>query len=353
MPRVVNFLATHEPFASVVKWTGGIAPERTMPAFATQTFRKWFENRTERRTEPDFLAFRERPENASDLRHEHVPRFRSDTYVDDETRHRLNPHAKFEPFSQGRVLLWPDTFNNYLMTGAAKAAVEVLERAGYVVEIPPRPLCCGRPLFDFGMLDRAKRLYRQTLETLRPYLIEGLPIVGLEPSCVASFRDEMPAMLADLDAKRLSKQVFLLSEFLERQKFAPPKLRRKAVVHGHCHHKAVMHMDAEVSLLRKLELDYDLLDSGCCGMAGSFGFEKDKYDVSVKCGERVLLPAVRAAAPDTLIVANGFSCRQQIEQLTDRKPMHLAEVLLLAFEEGEVESPDQERSRVPEAAAKS
>jgi Fe-S oxidoreductase len=154
---------------------------------------------------------------------------------------------------------------------------------------------------------------------------------------VAVFRDELGGMLPrDEDAKRLRAQTFLLSEFLER--YAPdlrlPTLRRKALVHGHCHHKAIMKMDAEVAVLKKLGLDAELLDSGCCGMAGSFGFERDHYDVSIRAGERVLLPAVRSASPDTLIIADGFSCREQIEQTTDRHALHLAQVLRMALGDG-------------------
>jgi Fe-S oxidoreductase len=188
------------------------------------------------------------------------------------------------------------------------------------------------------MLSEAKKLWRQTLAALEHEINAGTPVVGLEPSCVAAFRDELKNLFPGEGlAGRLSRQTYLLSEFLEQEGYQPPILRRKALVHGHCHHKAIMHMDAEVAILKKLELDYELLDSGCCGMAGAFGFEKKHYDVSIACGERVLLPAVRNAPDDTLIIANGFSCSQQIEQCTGRKVQHLAEVLKLAL--------DLERSR--------
>jgi Fe-S oxidoreductase len=233
------------------------------------------------------------------------------------------------------VLLWPDTFSNFLMTGAARAAVEVLEHAGYTVEIPARPLCCGRPLYDWGMLATAKRVWQRTLDGLRPYIRAGVPIVGLEPSCVAAFRDELVGLLPkDQDAQRLAKQTFMLGEFLDREGYSPPRLHRRALVQGHCHHKAVIGMEGDTRMLDKLGLDYQLLDSGCCGMAGSFGFEADHYDISIAAGERLLLPAVRAADADTLIVADGFSCREQILQTTSRQPMHLAEVLQLALREG-------------------
>ncbi len=150
------------------------------------------------------------------------------------------------------------------------AAVDVLEAAGYAVEIPPRPLCCGRPLYDFGMLDTAERLWRQTLQTLRPWVRAGVPIVGLEPSCVAAFRDELVNLFPhDEDAARLSDQTLLLSEFLERQRYEPPPLPVRALVHGHCHHKTVLGMDAELALLKRMHVETETIDSGCCGMAGS------------------------------------------------------------------------------------
>lgn len=234
------------------------------------------------------------------------------------------------------MILWPDTFNNYFHPGTAQAAVEVLEAAGWQVIMPQSWLCCGRPLYDYGMLDRAKRLLRRTLTVLRPHIADGVPMVVLEPSCAAVFRDELMALLPhDEDAKRLQQQTFLLSEFLEQQAkdYELLKLPCKALVHGHCHHKAVMGLDAEERVLSKLGLDREVLDSGCCGMAGSFGFERgERYEVSIKSGERVLLPAVRRAPKDTLIIADGYSCREQIAQTTNRRAEHLAEVLRMAIQ---------------------
>jgi Fe-S oxidoreductase len=211
----------------------------------------------------------------------------------------------------------------------------VLEAAGYRVLIPRRWLCCGRPLYDYGMLDRAKGLLRRIMTELRAPIADGLPIVVLEPSCAAVFRDELVNLFPhDGDAKRLHQQTFLLSEFLERQAdgFKWPKWPHKALVHGHCHHKAVMGMESEEALLSDLGLDFAVLDSGCCGMAGSFGFEAgEHYDVSVKAGERMLLPAVRGASKDTVIIADGFSCREQIAQMTDRRALHLAQVIDMAL----------------------
>jgi Fe-S oxidoreductase len=188
------------------------------------------------------------------------------------------------------------------------------------------------------MLELAKQLLRQILHTLEPEIIAGTPIVGLEPSCVAVFRDELTNLFPhDENAKRLQKQTFVLSEFLERQQWPGPTspLPRKAVVHMHCHHKAIMRTAPEEAVLGKLGLDYTVLDCGCCGMAGAFGFEKEHYDVSIKSGERVLLPAVRSASRDTLIIADGFSCREQIAQTTDRRALHLAQVIQLAMQQDE------------------
>jgi Fe-S oxidoreductase len=186
------------------------------------------------------------------------------------------------------------------------------------------------------MLGPAKRLLRQLLDTLRPEIEAGVPIIGLEPSCVAVFRDEMTNLFPDdEDAKRLRDRTFLISEFFETMLdgYQPPQLKRKAIVHGHCHQKAIMGMEHDKSIFAKLGLDYRLLDSGCCGMAGSFGFEAGHYDISLDVGELVLLPEVRNASKETLIIADGFSCREQIRQTTDREALHTAQVLQLALEQ--------------------
>jgi FAD/FMN-containing dehydrogenase/Fe-S oxidoreductase len=286
MPTVVNFVMHAPVVSNLVKVMGGISQERSIPTFATQTFKEWFQQRA--------------------VHNEGMP----------------------------QVLLWPDTFNNYFHPETAIAAVEVLEAAGYQVIIPQQSLCCGRPLYDYGFLDQAERLLLQVLDTLRPQIEAGVPVVGLEPSCVSVFRDELKNILPNnKDGQRLTQQSFLLSEFLEQKvkNYQPPKLQGKAVVHGHCHHKAVMKMTDEQKILSKLGLDFNVLDSGCCGMAGAFGFEKDHYDVSIKAGERVLLPAVRKADQETMIIADGFSCREQIEQTTHRKALHLAQVLQMSL----------------------
>jgi FAD/FMN-containing dehydrogenase/Fe-S oxidoreductase len=232
------------------------------------------------------------------------------------------------------VLLWPDTFNNYFLPVTAIAAADVLEAAGFQVIVPRANLCCGRPLYDFGMLDRAEALLLRILDELSPEIEAGVPVVGLEPSCVAVFRDELINLFPhDQRAQALARQTYLLSEFLEAhaRDFQIPRFERTALLHGHCHHKSIQKMTAEESILRRLGVDFRQPAPGCCGMAGSFGFERDKYDVSMAIGELELLPAVRNAPADCLIIADGFSCREQIAQGTDRQALHLAEVLQMAL----------------------
>jgi Fe-S oxidoreductase len=262
----------------------GIAKERKMPKYARKTFRQLFREST---SEPN-----------------------------------------------RRVVLWPDTFNNHFHPDTALAAVEVLEAAGYHVTIPRKRLCCGRPLYDWGFLKIAKKLLREILDTLAPEIDEGVAIVGLEPSCVSVFRDELVNLFPnDVRAKKLSKLAMTLSEFIEREgdRFKLPHLEGKALVQAHCHHAAILAFPQEEKVLKAVGLDVHRPDSGCCGMAGAFGFEEKNYEVSTRLGERVLIPEVRAAAPETLIVADGFSCREQIHQMTGRETLHLAQVLRKAM----------------------
>ena len=291
VPGLVN-LATQLPFLrDIAKRAAGMPHQRTIPAFAPQTFRAWFKSRMAERRPP------------------------------------ANPEAP-------TVMLWPDTFNNYFLPDTAKAAVEVLEAAGFRVAMPESILCCGRPLYDFGMLDRAKRLLLKILDTLATEIEAGIPIVVLEPSCAAVFRDELINLFPqDERAHKLSRQTFLLSEFLEKKAadFELPNLPAKALIHGHCHHKSLMKMTDEESVLRRMGIDWSAPAPGCCGMAGSFGFDEEKYDVSMAIGELELLPAVRQAPADSLIIADGFSCREQIAQCTDRHALHLAEVIATAI----------------------
>jgi Fe-S oxidoreductase/FAD/FMN-containing dehydrogenase len=228
------------------------------------------------------------------------------------------------------VFLWADTFNNYMHPGTMQAADEVLRSAGFRVTLPSRHLCCGRPLYDFGMLDTAKRYLERVLDALAPQLEAGTPIVVLEPSCATVFKDELLNLMPnDARAKALSDQTFLLSEFLVRfaPDYTPPKIEGKIVVQAHCHHRSMMTMKDEMTVLRATGASVELLDSGCCGMAGPFGFEKEKFAVSQTLAERVLLLAVRAQGATATIVSDGFSCREQIAQNSKARGVHLAELL--------------------------
>ena len=291
-PKLANLLMKAPGVTGVVKKLLHLAPQRDMPVLATQSFAKW-------------------------ARSAQVP-----------------PPGRHGTAGTREVILWPDTFNNYFHPSTSRAAFEVLQATGARVTVPRERLCCGRPLYDFGMLDRAKAYLQRVMDSLAPQIDAGVPIVVLEPSCASVFRDELRNLFpTDARADRLRKQTFLLSEFLERQApgFQPPHLERRVLLHGHCHHKALMKMTDEESLLKKMGAQVTAPDAGCCGMAGPFGFDAGKYDVSMAIGERVLLPAVRQAPSDTLIVSDGFSCREQIVQATGRRTLHLAEVVQLAL----------------------
>ncbi len=283
-PGVVNFFTQTAPFSTLAKALAGVHPKRRIPRFAAETFRAGFAKR------------------------------------------------KAKANAGRRVILWPDTFNDNFHPATAHAAADVLEAAGYDVALPAKRLCCGRPLYEFGMLDLARDYFRDIMATLDEDIAEGTPIVVLEPACASTFRDELPDLFfRDEVARRLSTQVVLLDELLVRDGWQPPRLERRAIVHGHCHQQAVLGMDAHREILERAGVACDIPDAGCCGMAGSFGFEKEKYDVSMACAERVLLPILRGAAEDTLVIANGFSCREQVEQATGNLPLHLAEVLAMAL----------------------
>ena len=292
-PGLANFMLQREPFASLGKLVAGVARERTPPRFAPVTFTRWFKARTEQRLAAGGTQ---------------------------------------------RVILWPDTFNDHFHPDVAVAATEALEAAGCQVLLPARSVCCGRPLYDYGMLRLARRLLGQVLETLRPEIRAGTPVVVLEPSCAAVFRNELVNMLPhDEDAKRLARQTFTLGEFLARRvgDWEPPRLERHALVHFHCHQRATSDTDCDQQVLGRLGLDTEVLETGCCSLAGSFGYEAgERYEVSVKAGEQVLLPRVRDASPHSLILSDGFSCRSQIEHGSDRSSLHLAQVVAMALHEG-------------------
>ncbi|MGH9356255.1 MAG: FAD-binding and (Fe-S)-binding domain-containing protein [Terriglobia bacterium] len=302
-PGIANLLSNAPGVSQIMRAVLGIAPQRQMPRFSPVTFQRW-------------------------ARKNRVPDVGP-----------ASGRQSAQETSHGReVILWADTFNNYFHAETARAAFEVLAQAGFEVRVPRQHLCCGRPLYDFGMLDTAKEYLQRIMTVLEGAMGAGVPMVVLEPSCASVFRDELHGLFpADPRADRLRKQTFLLSEFLERHSpgYAPPRLDGKVLLHGHCHHKSLMKMNDEESLLRKMGADVESPDSGCCGMAGPFGFEKEKFAVSQTIGERVLLPAVRSAAGKTLIISDGFSCREQIFQATGRPAIHLAEAIQIALHEKE------------------
>ncbi len=279
----------------------GISRHRKLPRFASQTFTGWFNKG------------RHTGSSTSNTRH--------------GTRNTQKP----------TVVLFPDTFTNYNDPQIGIAATQLLEALGYNVILPTRPICCGRPLISKGLLGEAKSLAQQQLEWLAPYAQHGIPIIGLEPSCLLTFRDEYGDLLDDPRTQALKRHALLLDEFLgqelergnlEPQQFNPHHVERQpALVHGHCHQKALASVKPTLTLLDAAGFNSHELDSGCCGMAGSFGYEREHHAISLKIGERVLLPAIRAASTNTTVVAMGTSCRQQIGDGTDRRAQHIAEVL--------------------------
>ena len=289
-PRLVNAVTQAPLLSRLVTAAAGVAPQRQVPQFAPQTFQAWHRNRDRRGSG-----------------------------------------------ERGVVVLWPDTFSNHFHPHLAQAATRVLEDAGWRVEVPRRAVCCGLTWISTGQLVTAKRVLRRTLDVLRPRLREGALVVGLEPSCTAVFRADAAELLAgDPDVERLRRQTVTLAELLLNHTpgWQAPRLARRALVQTHCHQHAVMGFDTDARLMRLLGLDVEVLDSGCCGLAGNFGFEKGHYEVSSACGERVLFPALRAAATADVVVADGFSCRTQIEQgdAGGRRAVHLAEVVAAALD---------------------
>ena len=310
-PGLVNLAAAMPGIREIMKFAVGMSQQRSIPEFAPETFKSWFEKR--------------------------------------ET---VRKSAK-------QVVLFPDTFNNYFFPRTARAAVEVLEHAGYEVKVPQQHVCCGRPLYDYGFLDAAKEYLENIYKVLMPYVNEGIPVVVLEPSCWSVLRDEINGMFPEREeTHKIMQNTFLLSEFLARETdFSPPKLHLGGVLHGHCHHKAIIKgAEHERKLLEQMGTDIQILSDGCCGMAGSFGYEAEHYDVSAKIGEHAFIPAVKKSALHDVIVADGFSCREQVSEMTDRQALHTAEVMQLALHHGpggpEEGSPESELVREHAAAVR-
>ncbi|SHN47982.1 FAD-binding and (Fe-S)-binding domain-containing protein [Cryptosporangium aurantiacum] len=288
-PKLANAITAYQPAATLMKKVAGIAQERSVPRFATggtfkQRLRRKFGGKTRSAAEP----------------------------------------------GRKEVLLWPDTFTQFFDPQIGEAAVEVLAAAGFVVRVPKGELCCGLTWVSTGQLDVARAVARRTLDALEPHLDADIPIVGLEPSCLANFKHDLPALLPDDPrAKKLASLSITLAGLLERDApdWTPPQTDRPAITQIHCHQHAVLGDKADRSLAAQAGVDLTVLDSGCCGVAGNFGFEAGHYEMAQAAGERVLLPAVRAASPETIVLADGFSCRTQIRQNTERDAHHLAEVL--------------------------
>ena len=284
-----------------------------------------------------------------------LPRWRSDYFRDSSTS---RGHDERE------VVLFADTFNRYFEPENLEAAVSVLNAAGYATHLPTpadggRPLCCGRTFLSIGRVDEARREAERTLDALAPFVARGLPVVGLEPSCVLGFRDEIPAMIRDRRAQRLTAQALTFEEFLGREaeagRFTPMlgEIGSKAFVHGHCHQKSFGVLGAVEQVLKLIpRLDVTTVESSCCGMAGSFGYGPDTIDVSLAMGELSLLPAVRQADADAIIVADGTSCRQQIRDGTGREALHVARVLASSMASaGQVSEPIAREAAAQPAAA--
>jgi Fe-S oxidoreductase len=265
-----------------------------------------------------------------------LPKWRSDIFQEPRRRKGGN----------GDVVLFADTFNRYFERENVDAAVTVLSAAGYQVHFAQpadggRPLCCGRTFLSVGKVDEARAEAERTLAALLPFVEEGMPVLGLEPSCLFSFRDEIPSLMQNDVAGQVAGAALLFEEFLAREAavgklhldFAPTK--KRALLHGHCHQKSFDTMTAVEKTLRLVpELDVETIESSCCGMAGAFGYHADTIDVSRAMGELSLLPAVREAPDDAIIVADGTSCRHQIHDGAGRDAIHVARVLAISLKNG-------------------
>jgi Fe-S oxidoreductase len=288
-PNLVNAVTGLPLLSYVLKKIAGIADERPLPRFAPRSFRSQFAALQRARRDPA----------------------------------RAGGVRRGDP-----VLLFPDTFSNYFRPESALAAVRVLESSGARVSVPREKLCCGRPYYDFGLLDKAKASLEHLVRALAPRIESGTPVVVLEPGCLSVFKDEMAKLLPDdAGAAILAKQAVSLGELLQARGWKPNPVGGKALLHGHCHQKALGSTAPDLALLQAAGIETSAPDTGCCGMSGSFGFRPETYQTSVQIANLALLPKVKATTPETLIVANGFSCREQIEDLAGRGTLHLAEVL--------------------------
>jgi FAD/FMN-containing dehydrogenase/Fe-S oxidoreductase len=290
--RIANAVGAFKPARAVMAKVIGFAPDRPLPAFAGQSFPAWLKKR---------------------------------------------PNTTSVPAKRGDVVFFHDTFTDYYHPEVGRAAVRILEALGYNVVIARQTGCCGRPAISKGLLPTAKRWAAQNVEALRPYAERGVPIVGTEPSCLLTFRHEYPDLLQGEAVKRVAEQAFMLDEFLSKLAQEEPEafnaafrddLQQDILLHAHCHQKASIGADPTLAMLRLVPgYNPTLVDTSCCGMAGSFGFEAEHYEISKAMGSMRLFPAVEAVGADTEIAITGVSCRQQIGHFTSRKPRHAIEIM--------------------------
>ncbi|HET7847517.1 MAG TPA: FAD-linked oxidase C-terminal domain-containing protein [Pseudolabrys sp.] len=332
--RLVGWLPRYAPYAAKVPWLFNLRDRLPGAAKLSEALAR-------------FSARRSLPRWRSDVFHERsAPSLPGLTRKSIHLREMMDARVK-PGHDSAEVVLFADTFNRYFERENLDAALNVLAAAGYRVHIarpangPSRPLCCGRTFLAIGNIAEAKRESERVLAALSPYVSRGVPVIGLEPSCIYTFRDELPALMKSDEARTLAANSFLFEEFLAREQkedqFKLPlgSLRKKALLHGHCHQKAFGDMSSVQSVLKMIpDLEVETIESSCCGMAGAFGYDADTIDVSLKMGELSLLPAVRKGAPDALIVADGTSCRHQIHDGTGRAALHVARVLAMSLEAG-------------------
>lgn len=294
LPSLTNFFTQTPGLSSIVKYIGGVAQERDLPRFAKQTFRR--------------------------------------------SQQGVAPAAP----GLKKVILWVDTFSDNFHPEVAQAAVEVLADAGFEAVLPDTHLCCGRPLYDFGYIDLAREKLQKALQVITRQMSgpdAPMAVVGLEPGCMSVFKDELLKLFADNpDARRLSESVTLLGDFLHRQGYQPKPLTQSVLVHAHCHQKSLFGTVGDKALLQAMGVQATVLENGCCGMAGSFGFNPEHIGISKAVGELELLPAVRSADAAAVILTNGFSCREQIRQGSGKEVLHLAELLQLALHKSRLNS---------------
>ncbi len=304
-PGLTNALLRGPLTSPLIKRIAGVAQQRSLPKLASQSFQRSRASQPQLSRAPSFPL---------------------------PSAERVGQHETQSASVPVTVVLWPDTWNNYYHPQSLSAAESLLTQAGFRVHVAKGHVCCGRPLYDFGLLDAARSYLANVLDRMAPQIAAALPFIFLEPSCASVFRDELPELFPnDPRAQKLRDSVWLLADWLSAKApgFAAGRLNgARVLVHGHCHHKADFGgPKSEVALLREAGATVEQIQAGCCGMAGPFGFEAEKFEVSKTIANLDFLPAVRAASPDTIIVADGFSCREQIEQLSDRHAVHFAEAL--------------------------